>query len=240
MIKLLQGDAIVQLKSLASESVDAIITDPPYSSGGMTAAARKGDTGSKYCSAHLPSFVGDNKDQRAQAYWMHMWLTEMHRVAKDGAPICVFTDWRQLPLTSDAVQAAGFITRGILVWDKGNARPQQGRPRNQAEYIVWGSKGNMPTDRRAPIIPGVLRCTAPSASVRVHQTQKPDDLLEHLVQICEPGGTILDAFMGSGSTGVAAVRGGYSFIGIEYMDSIFATAKTRVRGATRRPQRRAA
>ena len=59
----------------------------------------------------------------------------------------MFIDWRQLPAATDALQWAGWIWQGTAVWDKGNSRPQKGRFRQQAEYIVWGSNGDMPISR---------------------------------------------------------------------------------------------
>ena len=51
----------------------------------------------------------------------------------------------------------GLIWRGTAVWDKGNSRPQKGRFRQQAEYIVWGSNGDMPISRPVPCLPGVFK-----------------------------------------------------------------------------------
>lgn len=70
----------------------------------------------------------------------------------------LFTDWRQLPLPPDALQCAGFTWCGIAAWDKTEGvRPQLGRFRNQAEYVVWGRKGHMSGARCAPVLPGLLR-----------------------------------------------------------------------------------
>ena len=69
----------------------------------------------------------------------------------------MFIDWRQLPAATDALQWAGWIWRGTAVWDKGNSRPQKGRFRQQAEYIVWGSNGDMPINRPVPCLPGVFK-----------------------------------------------------------------------------------
>lgn len=56
--------------------------------------------------------------------------------------MCVFTDWRRLPLTTGALQCAGFTWRGVTVWDKTEGvRPQRGRFRNQADYIGGGAQG---------------------------------------------------------------------------------------------------
>ncbi|PPT71589.1 adenine methyltransferase [Xanthomonas arboricola] len=214
--QLLQGDALTILPTLEANSFDALITDPPYASGGLTAAARARPPSTKYCrdGGHA-DFVGDERDQRSHLKWMHLWLSECARVLKDGAPVLLFTDWRQLPLTTDALQIAGFTWRGITVWDKTEGvRPQLGRFRNQAEYIVWGSKGNMPLDRRAPVLPGVIRESVRKAD-KHHLTGKPTELMRQLVRICETGGRVLDPFAGSGTTLLAAGLEGYSWTGCE-------------------------
>ncbi|WP_065470415.1 DNA-methyltransferase, partial [Xanthomonas bromi] len=179
--QLMQGDALTILPTLEANSFDALITDPPYASGGLTAAARAQPPSTKYCrdGGHA-DFVGDERDQRSHLKWMHLWLSECARVLKDRAPVLLFTDWRQLPLTTDALQIAGFTWRGITVWDKTEGvRPQLGRFRNQAEYIVWGSKGNMPLDRRAPVLPWVIRESVRKAD-KHHLTGKPTELMRQL------------------------------------------------------------
>ncbi|MEN9195987.1 site-specific DNA-methyltransferase [Xanthomonas perforans] len=229
--QLLQGDALTILPTLEANSFDALITDPPYASGGLTAAARARPPSTKYCrdGGHA-DFVGDERDQRSHLKWMHLWLSECARVLKDGAPVLLFTDWRQLPLTTDALQIAGFTWRGITVWDKTEGvRPQLGRFRNQAEYIVWGSKGNMPLDRRAPVLPGVIRESVRKAD-KHHLTGKPTELMRQLVRICEAGGRVLDPFAGSGTTLLAAKLEGYEFTGVELTSHYAALAGSRLGG----------
>lgn len=229
--QLYQGDCLKILPTLVDESVDAIITDPPYSSGGLSSSARAAMPSKKYLQdnskLNYPDFYGDNKDQRAYLHWSALWLGECFRIAKPGSPILVFTDWRQLPVTSDALQAAGWVWRGNLVWDKLNARPQPGRFRNQCEYLVWGSKGDMPMNRKVKVLPGVFRVIV-KPKEKYHMTGKPLELMEKLVQITEPEGIILDPFAGSGSTGVAALSLGYSFIGIEQSKQYSAIAHERL------------
>ncbi|MGV7197650.1 DNA-methyltransferase [Xanthomonas axonopodis] len=227
--QLLQGDALTILPTLEANSFDALITDPPYASGGLTAAARARPPSTKYCrdGGHA-DFVGDERDQRSHLRWMHLWLSECARVLKDGAPVLLFTDWRQLPLTTDALQIAGFTWRGITVWDKTEGvRPQLGRFRNQAEYIVWGSKGNMPLDRRAPVLPGVIRESVRKAD-KHHLTGKPTELMRQLVRICEAGGRVLDPFAGSGTTLIAAQLEGYNWTGVEMTRHYASSAITRL------------
>lgn len=91
-----------------------VLTDPPYSSGGRSAQERTtATTTTKYVQsgskAGTPDFEGDNRDQRSYGFWCSLWLGQCHRIAREGAVACVFTDWRQLPITMDALQAGGWI-----------------------------------------------------------------------------------------------------------------------------------
>ena len=125
-----QGNTLTLLPLLPSDSVDAIITDPPYSSGAATLSGKQAAPAAKYqqtgTKKTYPPMLGDAKDQRSFTWWMTQWLCECWRIAKDGAPLLVFTDWRQLPRVTDAVQAAGFSWRGLVVWNKPSARPMLG------------------------------------------------------------------------------------------------------------------
>lgn len=88
-----------------------------------------------------------------------------------------------------------------------------------------------PIDRLAPVLPGVLRVMPPTQGDRLHQTQKPLELMSQLVQICETGGTILDPFCGSGTTIHAAALAGYSAVGIEYSQHYTEVTQSRLRDA---------
>ena len=220
MFEIIHGDVLQVLPKMGDQIYfDAVITDPPYCSGGATLSAKQQPSSKKYTSTKTgcpyPDFDGDAKDQRSWTTWMAEWMIEARRRSKPGAPIRIFTDWRQLPAATDALQWSGWCWRGIIPWDKINARPQKGRFRQQAEFIIWGSNGGMPIDRPVPILPGAYRVAAPQK--RAHQTEKPIALMRNLVKICEPGGVILDPFAGSGTTIVAALLEGYSGFGIESM-----------------------
>ena len=128
------GDALTILPTLDT-TVDAVICDPPYNSGGRTTTERTSRTArQKYVSAggrdaavHLADFAGESRDQRSYLAWLSLILAQCHRLTRPGGAALVFTDWRQLPTTTDALQAAGYTWRGIAVWHKPLARPQKGR-----------------------------------------------------------------------------------------------------------------
>lgn len=227
------GDSLLGLRELPSASIDCVIADPPYCSGGTTTTDRTSRSArKKYVStnaAHaLGDFEGDQRDQRSFTYWCTLWLAEALRLARPRSLCLVFTDWRQLPATSDALQAAGWVWRGLVVWHKPGSRPHHGRFANAAEYLVWGSKGHLGAQAEAPCLPGLYSVSAPRGNNRIHITQKPLDLMRQLIRITPTGGLVLDPFMGSGTTGVAAVLEGRRFIGIEGSEAIGKTGRDRV------------
>jgi site-specific DNA-methyltransferase (adenine-specific) len=226
------GDALLVLPRIEDETFDAVITDPPYSSGGQFRSDRSNATGRKYqhsdTEAEYPDFDGDSRDQRGFLAWSTLWLAECWRVAKRGGVVAAFIDWRMLPTMTDAIQAGGWIWRGVGVWHKVNARPCMGRFRAECEFVVWGSKGAMPTDRGVPVLPGHWSCPPVPTADREHLTEKPVEVMREVVRLCVPGGHVLDPFFGSGSTGVACLTEGMSVTGVELSAEYEAIARRRM------------
>lgn len=229
-----QGDCVLWLRSLDPASADALITDPPYSSGGQFRADRTGGTGTKYgrgdCEGitQMADFHGDNRDTRGLLAWSHLWMSAAYDALREGAFVAVFTDWRQLPTMADAVQAGGFVWRGVLPWCKPGHRPTQGRPSNGAEYVVWGSKG--PMGMEGATHPGWLTGTAPMGDRREHQTEKPLAVLRPLVRVVPTGGLVLDPFAGCGSLGEACALEDRRYAGCELSAHYAEVARARVAG----------
>ncbi|WP_189061143.1 DNA-methyltransferase [Longimycelium tulufanense] len=227
------GDALAVLPTLPTDSVDTVITDPPYNSGGRTIVQRSSKTArGKYVSGDakhdLADFVGDCRDQRSYVVWLSFILSSALRITRPGGSLLVFCDWRQLPATSDALQVAGWTWQGLVVWHKPISRPLRGGFKSACEYVLWGSNG--PFDAAREIyLPGMFSASQPRGVHRQHITQKPvEGLLRELVQICPEGGTVLDPFAGSGSTGEAALLEGRYFIGVELSDHYCAVASRRL------------
>ncbi len=225
-ITIYHGEASAVMQTMTPASVDVLLTDPPYSSGGMFRSDRVAAPSDKYRGwSHSPnetriptatygSFGGDNKDQWAWIRWVTGWSMDTLRVVRPGGHGFMFSDWRQLPAATDAVQFGGWSWRSIIVWDKGVGRPIKGQFRNHIEYVVWCTNG---TYERTDDYPSTL-ISVPTVSHfdRVHVTEKPTDLLVELLRVVDnPNPVVFDPFMGSGSTLVAARRMGFKAVGIE-------------------------
>ena len=229
-VTLFHGDALRVLTTLPDAGVDAVLTDPPYSSGGLSMSARQADPAQKYqksgAKRQYPPMLGDNKDQRSWTLWSTLWLSECWRAAREGSPLMVFTDWRQLPALTDAVQASGWAWRGVVAWDKRSARPQIGKFRQQCEYVVFATKGRFIAHTRA-CLPGVFSCPVIAAR-KLHLTSKPVTLIEDLLAVTAPGATVLDPFMGGGSVGEACTRTDRGYVGVELSREYFEISRDRL------------
>ncbi len=222
--EVITGNCLAALQNIADNSIDAIVTDPPYCQGttnDVTKSTRKKyeQTGKV---SKAPIFFGDDRTQRGLQLFLNAVFLECYRVAKSGGLFLCFFDFKNLSLATDAAQLAGFRYLGIVPWDKTTAsRPM--RPfRRQCEFIGVFSKRRMID---APCSPGLV--TARSKH-EFHMTQKPDVVMDHCLAAVKPGGVVLDPFCGSGSTGIAALKRGCDFIGIELVPEIADVAKNRI------------
>lgn len=228
---LLEGESLRVMMDLPDACAAAIVCDPPYSSGGFTRGDRMAGTTNKYVNSNVaidrPDFAGDNRDQRGYLQWCTLWLDEALRITRPGGSLLMFTDWRQLPVSTDAVQCGGWVWRGIIPWDKGEGtRPRRGGFRSQAEYVVWATAGALRDDREV-YLPGWIHVPVTQAD-KHHITGKPTELMRELVKVAALDELIVDPFAGSGTTGVAALLEGRRFLGVEKMAGIAETARARL------------
>ncbi len=232
---LYKGDTLAILPTLVARhgKVDLVAADPPYSSGVAMRGDRTGSTSQKYLrsdsgqAAYLPQFAGDNRDARGFLMWSALWMGAALDIANIGAVIACFTDWRQWTATTDAMQAGGWIWRGVVPWLKPAPRPSKGRFAQSAEFIPWGSAGPMSDEGECH----AGDWTGLSPRDREHITQKPLDLLRMIVAIAPADGLVIDPFNGSGTTGVATLMRGCRYIGIERTEEYCAISARRLADA---------
>jgi site-specific DNA-methyltransferase (adenine-specific) len=200
------------MESLPDASVDAVLTDPPYSSGGRrenSRSIRKSMTRSVEDDEWIR---GDAMSTNGFVYLLRLCGIQWRRVLIPGGHALAFIDWRMAAHLASALETADLRQHPILVWDK--QRLGMGAVfRNQHEFIVHMTAGNPLAPQRRDV-PNVLRF--PSVRDGDHPTEKPGPLLETLLTVvCPPRGTVLDPFAGSGSSLYAARALGHKAIGVE-------------------------
>jgi len=214
-------------------TVDLVVTDPPYSSGARTDSERQ-VRGAMLRSMEDPEWFSHD----AMTTWGFNWFirsvfSDLRPRLPEGAHLYIFIDWRQTPNLYGMLEACGYRVNQCLVW----AKTHFGMGtywRNQHENIVFASNG-MPAEMLDRGMGSVL--TAPSVvpGQRVHPTEKPHSLIERVVRSV-PGDDVFDPFMGSGSTGVAALRAARRFIGCEINPTHFDTACRRIDAVARQSE----
>ncbi|WPB39415.1 DNA methyltransferase [[Clostridium] scindens] len=130
-------------------------------------------------------------------------------------------------ITNQKYSSMGHVK--ILPDFEGDNKAQRFWPHWMAEYIVWGSKGPMLVSPPVCLLPGVFRYGNPQN--RIHVTEKPLQLMKDVIQICGPGGRILNPFARAGTTVLAAVEEDYEAVGIEVTDAYYKLGIDRVRFA---------
>jgi site-specific DNA-methyltransferase (adenine-specific) len=234
-VVVVEGDCLDLLPSLPVGWFDAVITDPPYSSGGAFRSDRSQPTDTKYqhgaeTNRTYGTFSGDNRDQRSFERWCRLWMSDCLTATREGGILAVFIDWRNLSSMIDAVQVAGWVFRGVVPWHKGtDQRPRKGWFRANVEYVVMASNGPILTGHLAPgdCADGVIYCRV-NGQDKQHQTGKPVELMEQLIDFRPDITKVLDPFAGSGTTGVAAAKTDRQCLLIEQEPTYAAIARRRV------------
>lgn len=206
------GDAIEVMADLPDRSVDAVLTDPPFSSGGRLETTRAKQARMIRSVKDEDWIRGDGMSTQGFLWFMRLAAMQWHRILTSGGHALAFTDWRMAPNLAAALESADLRQHPTVVWNKtyfgmGHVF------RNQYELVVDVTAGNpRPPQRRD--VGNVIDC-APIRS-KLHPTEKPQHLLRTLLSVvAAPGGVVLDPFAGSGATLLAARDLGAKAIGIE-------------------------
>lgn len=183
--------------------VDAVVTDPPYCSGGFQEAGRKaGSIGTR----------GDEmiaNDTLSTRGYMALIRTVLDRVG--AGVVYVFTDWRMWVNLFDVVESSGYGVRAMIVWDK--QTPGMGRGwRSQHELILCGSRVSLPFDP-TKAQGNVIQCTR-TGNVN-HPTEKPVDLVAKVLAVSDTAQRVGDPFLGSGTTLIACEQVGRACVGLD-------------------------
>ena len=218
--KICLGNAMDLFSEISNDSIDCIITDPPYEviSGGAQ------------INEHVsrPSGIlakNDGKIFNHNDIDISIWLPECYRVLKDNTHIYIMTNFMNLEHYLAEIRKNGFEIHNLLIWEKNNATPNRWYMKN-CEYIIFARKG-----AAKPINDCGSKTVLQFKNVtnRIHPTEKPLDLLELLItNSTMPEETVLDPFGGSFSTVLAAVKSGRKAISFEIDEEYYNLGKKRL------------
>jgi site-specific DNA-methyltransferase (adenine-specific) len=214
-VTLWQGDCLELMKDIPDGSVDMILTDPPY--------------GIKYRSnKRIKQFAvleNDDNNMRLLTY------PEFFRILKMNSVCVVFASWKNV--ANDIIELQKhFNIKNIIVWWKHGSGLGDLKHTLATDYelaiVCHKGKARIRGKRNG----SVWEHSKVNPNKMVHPTQKPEDLLERIIEkFSDTGNCVLDAFMGSGSTGVACMNTDRKFIGIEKDNEYFEIAKQRINNA---------
>lgn len=197
-------------------AIDDVVTDPPYCSGGFSESGKQTAKGMGLRSETIREigwFVNDAMSTAGICWLMSHVSGWCNRILPPGGTFTAFTDWRMVAHLSPAIESGGFRYSNLLVWKKPNPGLGVGF-RAQHELAMHFSKGS--GEYFSLRHGNVIEAGRVSTSEREHQTQKPLELLQSIIEVVSaPGQVILDPFAGSGTTLVAAKNLGRKAIGIE-------------------------
>lgn len=217
-------DTLEFVKTLPDESIDLIVTDPPYK---VTARGNAGNSGGMM--QHKLSMQGKifkHNDIKPIEY-----LPEFYRVLKDGSHCYIMTNHVNLHEMLNVAKESGFHFIKSLIWNKGNKIMGQ-YYMSQFEYILFFRKGKGKRINKcgtADILEIPNKKTKGPDGKNIHDTEKPVELMRVLIENSSNiGETVFEPFMGVGSTIIACKELNRQYIACEIDEKYYEIAKNRI------------
>lgn len=224
MGKLINGNAIDFMKTIKDESIDLIVTDPPYPT------TKRGGTGNSGGMCKKKEFssgkVFKYNDIKPIEY-----IPEFYRILKDGSHCYIMSNHVNLYEILTVAKESGFHFIKSLIWNKGNKIMGQAYM-SQFEYILFFRKGKFKKINKcgtADILNIPNKKTKDENGKNIHDTEKPIELMKILIEnSSQEGETVLDPFLGVGATAIASKELNRQYIGIELDENYYNIAINRI------------
>ena len=218
MVQLYKGDCLELMRDMGTESIDLIVTDPPYkvATGGVP-----NETNNVILNKNRPKGILTEHSHLIKIIPKFSdWIPECYRVLKKGSHAYFMINSSNLIELANGIEKAGFKIHNILTWKKNNCTPSQFYMKN-CEFVIFCRKGKAKYINNIGGSKTVHEFNNISGK-KVHPTEKPIELMKFYIEnSSEENDTVLDPFMGSGSTGVACVNTFRNFIGFEIDENYF-------------------
>ena len=223
-MKLMNDDAIKTLKSLKSECIDLIVTDPPYK---VTARGNAGNSGGMMQKKlSMQGKIFEHNDVKPIEY-----IPEFYRILKDGSHCYIMTNHVNLQEILNVATECGFKFIKSLIWNKGNKIMGQ-YYMSQFEYILFFRKGKGKKINKcgtADILNVPNKKTKDENGKNLHDTEKPVELMKILVEnSSQVGELVLYPFVGVGATAIACKELDRQYIGVELDEHYYNIAVNRI------------
>lgn len=205
------SDCIKGMRAMRDESIDLIVSDPPYLINYST--SHRKDKTHDFCTP----IQNDANPDLIESY-----VRECYRVLKKDHAFYMFCSAKTQDFFKLAAQNAGFIIKNTIIWVKnewtmGDLKAQFGQ---QYEVILLLNKGRAPFNGKR--IGDVWEFPRVKGNRQIHQNQKPVELIERCIEKHSiEGDIVFDGFMGSGTTAIAAMRMNRRFVGFEIEPKYF-------------------
>ncbi len=164
------------------------------------------------------------------------WIPKYEKILDRNGSMIVFCSYRYISFIIKTMEENNLEVKDIIIWKKSNPMPRNINRRyvQDMEFAIWavkkGAKWIFHKAKDSPYMRSLIETPLVSGSEKMnHPTQKSLKLMQKLIDThTDPGDTVIDPFMGSGTTGVAALQAGRNFIGIELDKSYFDDAVGRL------------
>lgn len=229
------GDVLEELKKMDSESIDLVITSPPYNLKNSTGGGMNSIGGGKWKSIQLNGGYSNHSDTMSKEdynMWIRDCLTEMFRVLKPNGAIFLNHKFRvQGGLIEGHPFLEGFNVRQIIIWARAggfNFNDTYFLPTYEVIYMMPKTPKGKDAFR---LIKGANRKTdvwkINQERNNPHPAPFPVELVDNILTSCE-GNVVLDPFAGSGTTGISAIKNGWDCILIDNSKDYCEMAKKRI------------
>ncbi len=230
--RLIFGDNLQVMDDLPAYSIDLIVTDPPYCFSKHNGKFERGENEKCHSNTSLYDYNDESGECRIKVQFtkddIYRWLDMTPRLMKKMNAY-IFCCEDQIPLYAGWAVEHGYKF-ALLVWEKPLGIINKKRFAQNAEFIIriyeLGTGLNAMDD--SEMYSRILH--AQSVRKKLHPTQKPAEIMERFIRLStKVGDVVLDPFLGSGTTAVAAQRLGRKYIGIENNEKFYAVAESRLK-----------